>query len=156
MEPEQYRMNPCEASSLPFWKTNCVTPPPSVRIVRDDLFSGPGEGCTDTPFFKLIHRLGAVSPARLPDGFSPASVDERDMAAHIALCYVEERVSAEELSRYKARSVYSPDLWIGLRENASGLLAATGIAEFDQNTDESSTATGLIALLRLPALAEFS
>ena len=136
MIPEQYLSNPCKASSLPFWKTNLISLPPSMSVVRDDLFPGLQEGCIETLYFKLLHRLNALSPCTLPNGFSFTSVDEYSMAAHISYCYEEERVPVEELKQYKKRNVYSPDLWIGLKENDSGKLAATGIAEFDQEIKE--------------------
>lgn len=136
MNPEQYLSNPCKASSLPFWKTNLISLPPSMSVVRDDLFPGLREGSFDTLYFKLLHRLNALSPYTLPNGFSFTSVDEHSMAAHISHCYEEESVSVEELKQYKKRSVYSPDLWIGLKENDSGKLVATGIAEFDQEIKE--------------------
>ena len=136
MNPEQYLSNPCKASSLPFWKTNLISLPPSMLVVRDDLFPGLQEGSIDTLYFKLLHRLNALSPCTLPNGFSFTSVDEYSMAAHISHCYEEERVSVEELKQYKKRNVYSPELWIGLKENDSGKLVATGIAEFDQEIKE--------------------
>lgn len=136
MSPEQYLSNPCKASSLPFWKTNLISLPPSMSVVRDDLFPGLQEGSFDTMYFKLLHRLNALSPYTLPNGFSFTSVDEHSMAAHISHCYEEESVSVEELKQYKKRNVYSPDLWIGLKENDSGKLVATGIAEFDQEIKE--------------------
>lgn len=136
MLPEEYLCNPCGSSSLPFWKTNRIALPPSVSVVRDDLFSGPEDGCIDTPYFKLIHRLAFLPCVSLPDGFSLVSVDEQSIAAHIAHCYEEERISVEELKAYKAESIYSPDLWIGIRENNSGELAATGIAAFDPEIKE--------------------
>ncbi|MBQ3849127.1 MAG: GNAT family N-acetyltransferase [Clostridia bacterium] len=136
MNPEQYLSNPCKASSLPFWKTNLISLPPSMSVVRDDLFPGLREGSFDTLYFKLLHRLNALSPYTLPNGFSFTSVDEHSMAAHISHCYEEESVSVEELKQYKKRNVYSPDLWIGLKENDSGKLVATGIAEFDQEIKE--------------------
>ena len=136
MIPEQYLSNPCKASSLPFWKTNRISLPTSMSVVRDDLFPGLQEGSVDTLYFKLLHRLKDLSPCTLPKCFSFTSVDEHSMAAHISRCYEEERVSVEELKQYKKRKVYSPDLWIGLKENASGKLVATGIAEFDQEIKE--------------------
>ncbi|MBR5713280.1 MAG: GNAT family N-acetyltransferase [Clostridia bacterium] len=136
MNPEQYLSNPCKASSLPFWKTNIISLPPSMSVVRDDLFPGLQAGSFDTLYFKLLHRLNALSPYTLPNGFSFTSVDEHSMAAHISHCYEEESVSVEELKQYKKRNVYSPDLWIGLKENDSGKLVATGIAEFDQEIKE--------------------
>ena len=38
MDIEEYLKDPCGASSLPYWKTESLTLPDSVRIVRDDRF----------------------------------------------------------------------------------------------------------------------
>ena len=97
MNPEQYLSNPCKASSMPFWKTNLISLPPFMSVVRDDLFPGLQEGSIDILYFKLLHRLNALLPCTLPNGFSFTSVDEHSMAAHISHCYEEERVSVEEL-----------------------------------------------------------
>ena len=136
MTPEEYRRDPCGASSLPYWKTNSFSLPLSLTVVREDLFSAPDTGCVDTPYFKLVHRLEVFSSAPLPAGFSPVYADECSMAEHISRCYDQEAVSADELRLYKSRSVYSADLWLAVRENDSGMIAATGIAEFDGNIRE--------------------
>ena len=136
MIAEQYKRDPCKASSLPFWKTKLASLAPSMSVVRDDQFPGLEEGCIDTRFFRLIHRLDALPRISLPAGFSLAAVDEQSMAAHISQCYTEESVTAEELKQYTLRSVYDPELWIGIRENVTGELAATGLAEFDQEIKE--------------------
>ena len=131
MNAKEYLADPCGASSLPFWKTNRFAVPPSVTILRDDAFAGAGERCRDTPYFKLLHRLDNVERPPLPTGFSLVSARTEDFAAHIAACYAQEGVTAEELEAYRARPVYRPDLWIALREDASGRIVATGIGELD-------------------------
>ena len=138
MIPEQYKRDPCGASSLSYWKTNAVSMPPSVSVVRDDQFVGMDESCVETLYFKMVHRLNALSPVSVPDGFSFASVDEHSLTAHISHCYEDEYVSAEELIEYKKRDVYSPDLWIALKESDSGAIAASGIAEFDRKIKEGA------------------
>lgn len=136
MLPEAYIQDPCGASSLPFWKTKCFPLPPSITVLRGDLFLRLEDGCVDTPYFKLIHRLDALSPLPLPPGFSFDPVDEQSMADHISRCYKEEGVSVEELKQYQERRVYSPDLWIALKEDDSGTIAASGIAELDREIRE--------------------
>lgn len=136
MNPDDYKRDPCGASSLPFWKTNSISIPPSMMIVRDDRFTDSTDSCCDTPYFKLVHQLHGVTSFMLPPGFSLVSADESSYAAHISRCYEKERVSADELTRYKDRPVYDPDLWIALKDNHIGEIAATGIAELDQSIRE--------------------
>ena len=136
MNPDDYKQDPCGMSSLPFWKTNNISIPPSMMILRDDQFIDSAEGCCDTPYFKLVHFLHGVTPFMPPEGFSVVSADENSFAAHISHCYEKERVSADELTQYKNRPVYDPDLWIALKENRTGEIAATGIAEFDRSIRE--------------------
>ena len=97
MKPEEYRKDPCGAFSLPFWKTNTVEIPPSVVIVRDDVFSGVREPDSDEPYFKMTHRLSGLSPQTPPPGFSFVSADAVRFAGHIQSCYEDESVTAEEL-----------------------------------------------------------
>lgn len=131
MNAEAYLADPCGASSLPFWKTNSFPVPPSVTVLRDDAFAAPEEGYYDTPYFKLLHPLDKLERPPLPSGYSLVRADTEDFAAHIAACYAQEGVSAQELEASRRRRVYREDLWIALREDASGRIAATGIAELD-------------------------
>lgn len=135
MNEKDYLLDPCGASSLPFWKTKRLALPPSVTVLRDDVFS-PEPGADDTPYFKLIHRLKDLERPSLPTGFSLVSADVESFAAHIAACYEREGVSVEELEDYRRRSVFRADLWIALREDAAGSIVATGIAELDPDIRE--------------------
>ena len=136
MDKYEYSADPCGASSLPFWKTELVTLPRGVRVIREDAFSGPLPGETDEPYFKLLHRLESVPEPRLPDGFAPVSCGLEELAAHINSCYEREHVTARELEAYRARPVFRPELWIAVRDTASGAVAASGIAELDPALSE--------------------
>ena len=39
MTAEEYRKDPCRASSLPFWKTEGLRLPATLRVLREDAFS---------------------------------------------------------------------------------------------------------------------
>ena len=136
MKPEQYLNDPCGASSLPFWKTNAVTVPPSIAVVRDDAFRGTDGSCFDTPYFRMIRRLSGLSKQNIPSGYSLVDADAETFALHIQSCYERESVSAEELDRSFQRSEYHADLRIAVRDDASGRIAASGIAALDETIRE--------------------
>lgn len=136
MSPEQYLKDPCGASSLPFWKTNSFAVPPSITVVRDDIFEGVKEPYSDTPYFKMIHHLSGLSAQALPAGFTLVSADPQSIAAHIQSCYEHESISAEELERYTERGVYYADLWLAVKDDVSGRIAASGIADLDKTIRE--------------------
>ena len=136
MKPEQYLKDPCGASSLPFWKTNAVSVPPTIKVIRDDAFHSANETGADTPYFKMIHRLSGLTRQKLPSGFSLIAADAETLAAHIQSCYEFESVTAEELRRCAERSVYRADLRIAVRDDASGRIVASGIADLDESIRE--------------------
>ena len=51
MEKETYLADPCRVSSLPFWKTNSVTVPEGMLILREDdpRLGKVSPSCIDTP-----------------------------------------------------------------------------------------------------------
>lgn len=134
MTPEIYRADPCGTSSLSFQKTNSYPIPAGIRIFRDEEFTGVPDGYTDTVYFKMIHFLDGLSPLPVPHGFSPVILGLEEYAVHISACYGEERVSPDDLSRYQQNQ----DLRTALRENNTGIIAASGIAELDPGIGEGS------------------
>ena len=136
MDIETYLKDPCGASSLPFWKTESLTVPDNVRIVRDDELDVFHVSGHDETYFKLVHDLRAVKKPVLPDGYEIARCGVGDFADQINSCYRREHVSAEELLAYRSRSVYRPELWIAVSDAESGIIAATGIAELDARIGE--------------------
>lgn len=134
---QEYLAAPCRVSSLPYWKSISIQVPEEMRILHHSGFS-PAllTEYKDEPYFRLMHDLLSVQPPRLPAGFSlsPAAIPE--YAAHIAACYADEGISAVELARYTERSVYAPELWLAVREDATGQIVATGIGELDREIGE--------------------
>ena len=136
MNSDLYKADPCGASSLPFWKTNSFSLPKSVTVLREDAFTSVEEGYTDTVYFKMLHGLKGLTRLSVPEGYSLVSIRMEDFAAHISACYDEEGISPAALEQYRERDVYRADLWIALRDDRSGEISATGIAELDASIGE--------------------
>lgn len=139
MDRQKYLQNPSRASSLSFWKTNHMQVPDNIRIFTDETVPRPlPAGYEDEPYFKMVHHLGRVADCALdhPFIFREAAVEE--YANHINACYVDERISTEELLAYRARPVYDASLWLSIYDTANGRLAASGIAEYDSGIREGS------------------
>ena len=138
MDAAAYSKDPCGASSLPFWKTECVSLPAHLCVLRDDAYSASLCAGADEPYFKLIHRLEQIPETTLPDGFVFSSCSLADYARHIGECYTAEGVDADELNACCLRPVYDPVLWIAVREKGSGRIVASGIGELDRRIGEGT------------------
>ncbi len=138
MNPEQYLSDPCGASSLPFWKTDSISIPPSMTILREDKMDAWDGVGIDTPYFKLIHRMKTLPQAELPRGFTLTAASPELIAAHISLCYERERISPAELEDYRTQRIYDAGLWLAVMDDTTGKIAATGIAVLDGKIREGT------------------
>ena len=137
MSKNEYLKNPCRASSLPYWKSACMTVPEHMKILHHEDFSVQMlEQYLDEPYFRLKHDLQAVKPAAVPDGFSFCAASLQDFSNHINECYGAPCMTVEELQSFTERAVYCPELWIALKDEKTGKIAATGIAELDRSIGE--------------------
>lgn len=139
IDKAHYLADPCKASSLPYWKSKRVIPPVGMLILHQASFdSAAFPEYTDEPYFRLQHDLQGLAAPVLPQGYTLCRASFGELAAHINACYGGDCVREEELRAYTARSVYCPDLWLAVRENATGALAATAIAELDREIGEGA------------------
>ena len=138
MDKARYLLDPCGASSLPFWKTNIVAIPDHLMILRegDPRLKTLCRGYIDTPYFKLIHRMEGIGAAAPPKGFHFISPSAKALSEHIAVCYAEERASKEELLTYRTHPAFSSDLWLAIVDHKSGCVVASGVAELDPTIRE--------------------
>lgn len=133
----QYIENPCRASSIPYWKTVSMSVPENMRILHQDDFQVQFLAeYVDEPYFRLVHNLKSVQPVDVPDGFAMCSISLSDFAGHINSCYGENCVTEDELHRYTERTVYRAELWIAIKDETTGEIVATGIAEMDSEIGE--------------------
>lgn len=134
---DYYLSAPCKASSIPYWKTKSISIPGGMLIVHDDEYDNTRyPGYTDEPYFRLIHDLQNLSAPILPKRYSLSEATLGEFAEHIKSCYENIGVSESELKNYAARPVYDASLWISVRDDQTGSIAATGIAELDRDIGE--------------------
>ena len=136
MDAKDYRADPCRASSLPFWKTERVTVPENITILREDRFDASECRGTDEPYFRMIHRLDGIEKPELPEPFRIIPCDADGFAWHIRECYTEECITADELRAYARQPVYDADLRIAVADTTNGRIAASGIADADTRIGE--------------------
>ena len=137
MNKQEYLQNPTKASPLSFWKT-CVTQVPEHMLIvnEDDFLESMLDYYSDEPYFKLLHNLGFIPDYKLKEPFVFRDATIEDYASHINSCYEYEGITAEELASYKNRTVYDGDLWVSIYDTKNQRIAATGIAEFDNDIKE--------------------
>ena len=137
MRKEEYLKDPCNASSLSFWKTNNFVVPPFIHVVRDDLFDKTLD-VNDQEYFKVINYLNNIESPKLSDGYVDCSNDVsiKDFVNHINSCYVEEHVSEEEFISYKEHPTYKKELWIAVKDIKTNQIVGTAIGEFDSSINE--------------------
>ena len=134
---EQYLADPCRAASIPYWKAKSITVPDGMKILHQDEYdSADYPNYIDEPYFRLIHSLKVLSKPSLPRGYSLCTVPLSEYAGHISSCYDSIGVKEEELSRYLLRPVYDAALWIAVKDNQTGKIVASGIAELDREIGE--------------------
>ena len=134
---EQYLADPCATASIPYWKAKSITIPEGMLILHGAEFdTGKYAEYVDEPYFRLKHDLQGLSAPVLPDCFSTCPATPEDFALHINKCYNGIGVSAEELRRYSERPVYHPALWLAVKDDRTGEIVATGIAELDGEIGE--------------------
>ena len=129
---EQYLADPCKAASIPYWKAKSITIPDSMIILHQDEYDcAENQYFIDEPYFRLIHNLKGLAEPVLPQGYSLCTATLSDYAAHISSCYEEIGITEEELRSYTLRPVYDASLWLAVKDEHSGTVVATGIAELD-------------------------
>ena len=134
---EQYLSNPCRASSIPYWKAKSIVVPDGMAILNGDEYDNTRyPGYTDEPYFRLIHDLQNLSAPILPEGYSISDATLGEFAEHINSCYENIGISESDLEACTAQPVYHPSLWISVRDDHTGSIAATGIAEIDRDIGE--------------------
>ncbi len=137
LSPSDYLKNPCRTSSLPYWKTACVTIPENMVIVHSSAFDPPRyKNYSDQRYFRLLHDLRDLHPPGLPHGFSLSSAPAEEFAAHINTCYDRIRVAVDELRAGPEHPIYCGRFWIAVRDMETGQLAASAIGELDRTIHE--------------------
>ena len=134
---EQYREDPCAVLSIPYWKAEETAVPDHMKILHHREFRAELlEEYDDELYFRLIHDLQKVSSTSLPEGFRVAGAEDEELAAQITSCYGDIAVSSGVLREFRDRAVWCPELWIVVRDEETGEIAASGIGELDKQLGE--------------------
>lgn len=134
---EQYLIAPCKASSIPYWKAQSITVPDNMKVLHQDEYDkSEYQHYIDEPYFRLIHNLKGLSKPELPQGYSLCTVVLSEYAIHINSCYDRICITEEELRSYTFRPVYDAALWLVVKDNQTGNIVATGIADLDREIGE--------------------
>lgn len=137
---EDYKKNPCKASSVPYWKAGRITVPSTMKIVHSNEFEKKLLAhYDDKRFFKLKHDLSNIPDFDVTGiQFSVLSSDRNDELAemindsyaHSGIC-----VSADDIKSLTKTPVYCPELWIGAFFN--GKLIGSILCDFDIEVGEA-------------------
>ena len=133
----QYLSDPCKAESIPYWKAKSITIPDGIKILHQDEYDdGENQRFVDEPYFRLIHNLKGLAEPVLPQDYSLCTAALSEYAAHISSCYDGIGINEGELRSYTLRPVYDAALWLAVKDDQTGTIVATGIAELDREVGE--------------------
>ena len=134
---EEYLAAPCRAASIPYWKAKTIAVPDGMKILHKSEYNEADDRQhIDEPYFRLMHKLQELPDPILPQGYSVCAASVDEFAVHINSCYDEIGITEEELRSYAFRPVYDGDLWIAVKDDNTGRIVATGIAELDREINE--------------------
>ena len=134
---ERYLADPCKAASIPYWKATSIAIPDGMKILHQDEYgNAENKRFADEPYFRLIHNLKGLAKPVLPQGYSLCTATLSEYAAHISSCYDGIGISEGELRSYTLRPVYDAALWLAVKDNHTGNIVATGMAELDREIGE--------------------
>ena len=137
LSKDQYLADPCKTASIPYWKAQSIAIPDGMKILHQDEYDyAENQHFVDEPYFRLIHNLKDLAEPVLPQGYSLCTATLSEYAAHINSCYDGIGITEEELRSYTFRPVYDAALWLAVKDERTGTIVATGIAELDREIGE--------------------
>lgn len=136
----KYLNDPCGTASLPYWKLEKTSIPIDMLILHDKNYTkSMYENYQDEPYFRLYHSLKNIrkplnDSVEILYGVSYMNA----FVKNINESYIDIRVTKWDLEKYKESSVFCSDLWILLKDKASGTIIGSGIACLDYRIKEGS------------------
>lgn len=135
----EYLNNPCGTLSIPYWKSKSISIPPNMRVLHDRDFSAALlSEYTDEKYFRLYHGLKDIPRIEL-DYFEITTAKHKDINAIVSIIndsYVDINVNKDLIKSYTKTPVYHSDLWIMVREKATGKYVGCGLADYDTEVKE--------------------
>ena len=89
-------------------------------------------------YFRLYHSMKELTKPKLAgcDIVTALPEDIDTIVSVINRSYADIQVSAEQMQSYTETPVYRPNLWILVKELATGICVGCGIADFDPEAEE--------------------
>ncbi len=135
----EYLNNPCGTLSIPYWKAKNITFPPDMRILHDrDFLSDILSVYTDDIYFRLYHNLNVI-PKIATNDFEITTATRRDIKTIVQIIndsYTDISVNKELIKSYTQTPVYNENLWIMVKEKATGNFVGCGLADYDTEVKE--------------------
>lgn len=136
---DEYLNNPCGTLSIPYWKAKNITIPPEMKILYDQDFSADIlSDYTDEKYFRLHHNLKDISKI-IANDFEITTATRKDIKAIVQIInesYTDISVNKELIKSYTKTPVYNANLWVMVKEKATGKYVGCGIAGFDTEAKE--------------------
>lgn len=139
-----YQRNPCDYSSLPYWKEITFQKPDYIKIFHEYQWIKLPENKKENfkkvdKFFRIKHPLEQIDIPNLSKGykfgtFNPDSEKDYDVALKIIeLSYSNIDITKETLKAYLKSEVYEKNLWVFIDEinNKENISVAFGMADLD-------------------------
>ena len=135
---QSYLNDPCGTASIPYWKQKEIAIPQNMRVIHDrDYAPEAFRTYKDEPYFRLYHNMKNIGQCASDQiEFLPGAEDIDAFVRLINASYSDLSVTAAQMERCRKTPVYCPDLWVLLKERASGTIVAGGIADYDEETHE--------------------
>lgn len=135
----EYLNNPCGTLSIPYWKAKNIAIPPDMKILHDRDFSDDIlSKYTDEKYFRLYHSLKKI-PEIATDDFEIITATQKDIKAIVQIIndsYTDISVNKELIKGYTKTPVYNENLWVMVREKATGKYVGCGLADYDKEVKE--------------------
>ncbi len=135
----EYLNNPCGTLSIPYWKAKNITIPSDIKILHDNDFSSDIlSKYTDEKYFRLYHSLKEI-PEIATDDFEITTATRRNIKTIVQIIndsYTDISVNKELIKSYTKTPVYNKNLWIMVKEKATGNFVGCGLADYDTEAKE--------------------
>jgi len=136
---ENYLQNPCSSSSIPYWKAKTISVPDNMKIVHERDFSAELlKEYEDETYFRLHHSMKKLTKPE-PEDYDIVTASLEDIETIVSVInssYTDLQVSKEQIQSNIQTPVYHSDLWILVKESATGNCVGCGIADFDPEAEE--------------------
>lgn len=134
-----YLEDPCRRCSIPYWKFRRISIPDAMAIVHEDEFRPEDYSrWSDTPYFRLLHRLENIPAVTSPDIELVTTRDISAIAQIINRSYPDLSVTEEQVRGFTQSPAYCPRLWVMAVHIPTGEVMGCALADLDRESGEGS------------------